>query len=130
MARKGYEKLKADVMCDCERGCRCFSEQGCNVERQRIGNYGEDGYKSCCHSFCDKFKWIIDRAQHYADKTGSTLDDVLDAWEDNRNYWYMNYYQECNQPLASDRHVKIFENVDGFKPIAWEDSNEHYAVQE
>lgn len=48
--------------------------------------------------YMDKFNWIIDRAKHYGEKLGLNWDDVLNSWEEDRTYWYMNYYQECNQP--------------------------------
>ena len=50
----------------------------------------------CSHKYCDKFKWVIDRAKAYGEATGLNWEDVLDGWETDRNYWYMNYYQDCN----------------------------------
>lgn len=45
-----------------------------------------------------KFEWALARAQQYADFCGTTRAKVLEAWERKRSYWYVNYYQECNQP--------------------------------
>lgn len=63
----------------------------------------------------EKFEWITDRAQHYAEKTGLTADEVLDAWEENRNYWYLNYYQEAHQPKIEGDKVRVFDTVDDFR---------------
>lgn len=110
----GYESLKKVVMRDCNDNdsCGCFNPEGCNVENARIGKYGEDGYKSCFHDYCDKFKWAIDRAKHYGEKLGLDWKDVLDSLEEDRNYWYMNYYQECNQPEIKGEKIKVFETVE------------------
>lgn len=45
-----------------------------------------------------KYEWALGRAQQYADHLGVTRDEVLTAWEQERDYWYVNYYQESNQP--------------------------------
>ena len=55
-------------------------------------------------------QWILDRATHYAEKLGTTQEKILEAWETNRTYWHLNYYQESNQPLITDNQVKIYEN--------------------
>jgi hypothetical protein len=110
----GYEKLKAAVMRDCNEraGCGCFNPDGCNIKNQSIGKYGEAGHKHCFHAYCDKFKWVIDRARHYAEKTGIPWEDILNSWEADRNYWYMNYYQDGNQPEIKGDRVKVFETVE------------------
>ena len=45
-----------------------------------------------------KLQWILDRASAYASACNCTRDDVLKAWETKRNYWWINFYQDCNQP--------------------------------
>jgi len=111
---KGYEKLKSDVDRDCNDrdSCGCFNPDGCNVSRCSIGKYGENGYKHCFHDYCNKFKWVIDRAKHYGEKLGLNWEDVLDSWETDRDYWYMNYYQNSNQPEIKGDKVRVFESVD------------------
>jgi hypothetical protein len=84
---EGYQSLLADV----ER------------DEQKHPNF---------HDYRGKLSWIIERAEHYAEKTGLSASDILDAWEKQRNYWYMNYYQDCNQPLLTNDRVKVFETVD------------------
>lgn len=103
----GYEKLKASVEKDCNdrNSCGCFNPEGCNVP-----NRSKDR-KFCFNEYCDKFKWIIDRAKHYGEKLGLNWEDVLDSWETSRSYWYMNYYQECNQPEIKGDKVRTFETV-------------------
>ena len=61
------------------------------------------------HDYRGKLNWIVERAQHYQEKTGIDACDILNAWEKRRGYWYMNYYQDCNQPLLDSARVKVFE---------------------
>lgn len=45
-----------------------------------------------------KYEWALNRAEQYAARLGTDRETVLEAWEEDRDYWYVNYYQECNQP--------------------------------
>lgn len=63
------------------------------------------------HDYRGKLHWIASRAKHYAEKTGLEAADILDSWEASRNYWYMNYYQECNQPEIKEGSVRIFDTT-------------------
>jgi hypothetical protein len=119
---KGLESFKASVMKDCQDGEKCFSENGCTKERyvhlpQDNKKLIEMGFKTkyvaqtkCFHDYCAKYKWVIERANHYAEKTGKTVDEVMKIWETDRRYWYMNYYQECNQPLLNSESIINYED--------------------
>lgn len=72
--KKGYDSLLAAYRSSCE-----------NWPGQ------EENYKA-------KFEWALKRAQQYADKLGVEREVILQKWEERRDYWYMNFYQECNQP--------------------------------
>lgn len=119
---KGYESLVEKVKRDCDKGQGCFNPNGCDHEfyryepaEEHMKKYGDKVCKcvsKCSHKYCDTFKWIIDRAKHYADKTGLNWEDILDSWEEDCNYWYMNYYQECNQPEIKGDKVKVFDTVE------------------
>lgn len=63
------------------------------------------------HRYREKLAWVLSRARHYAEKTGLTAESILDAWESRRNYWYMNYYQDANQPEITGGTVRVFETV-------------------
>lgn len=103
---KGLEKLIEAVKKDCNEGNGCFNMDGCDYEFYRTVKQDdpkmiEFGFtekcirvSKCTHKYCDKLKWVIERAQQYADALGVTRDEVIDAWENERDYWYMNYYQE------------------------------------
>ena len=109
--KKGIESLRAAVQYDTERYENCFNENGCDHEFSRMMPETnpvliEMGMTQCCkkvckcfHKYCDKYKWVIDRAKHYAEKTGKPYEEIIEIWESNRTYWYMNYYQDCKQPL-------------------------------
>ena len=75
----------------------------------------KDDQESNFHDYQGKFKWVIDRCNHYSEKTGLDPAEILCAWEENRNYWYMNYYQEANQPEIKNRKVRIFNTLEDVK---------------
>ena len=64
------------------------------------------------HNYRAKLKFAIERAEHYAAKTGLEAADILDAWEKRRDYWYVNYYQPANQPEIKADLVRVFETVE------------------
>lgn len=125
----GIESLQEAVKRDCEKsGDGCFSETGCPKERYQyvpaegaMRKHTETVCRrvsKCTHSYCDKYKWVIERAEYYASLAGTTKERVLEAWERNRTYWYMNYYQDCNFPKA-DEKTKILK-VDDWRRILTE----------
>lgn len=67
------------------------------------------------HDYMGKLAWVIARAKHYAEKTGLSPSEVLDAWEKERTYWYMNFYQDCNQPPIKGDSVKVFDTLSDLK---------------
>lgn len=71
---EGYRKLKAAMIYDIQ-------------ERHRS--------KAESHK---KFRWVIARAMHYAHHQNRTIIEVLNDWESKRSYWWLNFYQESNQP--------------------------------
>ena len=118
---KGYQSLLKTVKSDCKEGQDCFNENGCDHEYTRMekrdGDTCEHCYSvsKCFHKYCDTFKWIIDRAKHYAKKTGLSAGDILDSWEEQRDYSWNNYYQECNQPEIKGDNVRVFETREDFQ---------------
>jgi len=117
----GTESLLKSVMKDCSEGSNCFNPNGCDKVRHL--HLPEDNPRliamgfttkcvantKCFHDYCGKFKWINDRAELYANICGVTKEDIIKKWEEGRNYWYMNYYQDSKQPLLGD--VKVFETA-------------------
>lgn len=67
------------------------------------------------HDYRGKLQWVLDRAKHYSEKTGVKVEDILDAWEKRRDYWYMNYYQPANQPLIEVQKVRVFDTVESLR---------------
>lgn len=91
------------------RGCKHY-EDGC---RQALVNYAENGTECGNHcEYCRKFRWAIDRAKHYGEKLGIPWKEIIQSWDSDRRYWYMNYYQECNQPKIDSDNVFVFESVE------------------
>lgn len=100
----GYESLKASVIKDCTRegSCCTFNPEGC-----------DKATCTCFHRYCDKFKWTVDRAKAYGEKTGLDWKDILAQWERDRDCWYMNYYQEYNQPdPEGNEDIRVFETIE------------------
>jgi hypothetical protein len=56
--------------------------------------------------------FAVNRAFHYEEKTGIPAGEILTAWESRRDHWYMNYYQEANQPLIDGESSRVFETTD------------------
>lgn len=128
--KKGIESLKSAVIYDTEMGENCFNENGCDHKFYRtvpsppnMKEFSETmciRVSKCSHKFCDKYKWVIDRAKYYAENTGKTFEEIIEIWENNRTYWYMNYYQESNQPLngrkkTDEQVIKTAERIEFLK---------------
>ena len=113
------ERLLNSVISDLEakrdfasRWCKHYSKD-C---RSYLETYG-DTKADCGHDceYCAKYKWAIDRAKQYGEKLGIPWREVLKSWEDGRSYWFMNYYQDANQPAIESDNVFVFENVEEMK---------------
>lgn len=119
---KGTESLLAAVKSDCEKGNNCFNPNGCDKEFYRMvpqTNPGliEMGFTEACvamtkctHKYCDKFKWVNERAAEYAEAFGVEREAIIKKWEEDRGYWYMNYYQDAKQPKVPT--LIVFDTVE------------------
>lgn len=58
------------------------------------------------------FDWVIKRAEHYAEKLDLPINEILNAWADDCNYSFLNYFQDANQPEIKGDKVKVFDNVE------------------
>lgn len=67
------------------------------------------------HNYRGKLEWVLARANHYAEATGLNPADVLNAWESGRDYWYMNYYQDSQQPKIEGDSVRVFDTLEDLK---------------
>lgn len=112
-----YRKLLDDVINNLRekkdfpsRECENYTEN-CDT---LLKDYADGKVVNCGHNceYCDKFIWVIDRARHYSEKLGIPIGEIIQSWEEDRRYWYMNYYQDCNQPLIEANNVFIFENLE------------------
>lgn len=85
----------------------------CEGYRRLVAAVEEDERKSPgFHDYRGKLDWIVSRANHYAEKTGLSAETILDAWESQRTFWYMNYYQDCRQPEITGHKVRVFETTE------------------
>lgn len=97
---KGYNSLKAAYIHDVQKEWRSKAE------------------------LLKKFYWVIGRAKHYAHHTGKDIDSVLGEWENERTYWWLNYYQDCNQPKIHTNSVKSYgiKGLRKYYKTSWHDS--------
>ena len=86
-----------------------FYSKGCKAYLETYGDTNADCGQTC--EYCEKFKWAINRAKLYEEKLGIPWREILKSWEDDRSYWFMNYYQDCNQPVPDF----VFENAAEFR---------------
>lgn len=105
----GYDQLLMQVKYDCQSGSDCFNPEGCPKE------YPNNNGKRCSRDYCDKFKWIIDRAKHYGEKLGVPWETILDKWENDRKHCYIDHYKDKHQPRLDNAHVRVFETLDELK---------------
>lgn len=94
------ETIADELALDCEGYRKLLAA----VERDESQSRGGHNYRG-------KLAWVVARAKHYAEKTGLSAESILDSWESRRTYWYMNYYQECEQPEIKGDNVRVFETV-------------------
>lgn len=95
---KGYKSLKEAYMRDARNAGK---------EARPMRNKEE---------FYKKFQWVISRCIHYAQALNKQPWDVLDEWESKRGYWWLNYYQESNQPNIRPESIsKKPMNIRGIK---------------
>jgi hypothetical protein len=93
-----------------------MSIQECDGYKKLLAAVERDEEKSPgFHNYRKTLQWAVDRAEHYAEKTGLSAADILGAWEERRNYWYMNYYQDVNQPRIESDAVRLFDTLEDLK---------------
>lgn len=64
--------------------------------------------------FLKLFNWVICRAKHYAIKQDRPIEEVLNEWEEKRDYWWLNYYQSSRQPKLHSKSLKP-EGINGMR---------------
>lgn len=57
-------------------------------------------------------KYLRNKLDEYSIALNLSKMDLLNAWEEQRNYSAINYYQEANQPSINKDRVKVFKSVD------------------
>lgn len=78
-------------------------------------------YKDGSRRFEKQIEWIRQMFLDYSEKLGIPVDELVDIAESKRDYWWPNYYQECNfPPLDSESIVGIFRTAEEFRKYAKE----------
>lgn len=117
----GIESLAYDVLKDLktERSRACESPDANECKKALIGYKPGDSGLKCGKSceLCSKLVWAVERAHLTSEATGLEWSEILSTWESHRDYWYMNYYQDCNQPDITDDkfNVYVFDTVSDFR---------------
>ena len=55
-------------------------------------------------------KYLRNKLEEYSKVLDISQKELLEAWEKDRNYSAINYYQECNQPTLKEGKVRVFKN--------------------
>jgi len=107
----GYKRLKAAVLSDIAQDMKRRTASGERCSFHPMGCI-HTGRTICVHKYCSKFRWAIDRARHYSYKTGLTVAEIINAWEKDRSYWYMNYYQNSNHPKLYGDNIYVYATLE------------------
>ena len=89
----GYQSLKA-----------AYTEEVKEAEREKVRFNRRPRREK--EEFLKLFNWVISRAKHYAHHKNIPIEIILNEWEEKRGYWWLNFYQECNQPKITPRALK------------------------
>lgn len=60
----------------------------------------------------DLEKYLRAKLEEYSNALDIPQEEILNAWEQDRTYSAINYYQEANQPSIKSDKVKVFETVE------------------
>lgn len=77
-------------------------------ENARESWSGETGEKRAI----DLEKYLRGKLEEYSNTLDIPQEEILKAWEQDRTYSAINYYQEANQPSIKSDKVKVFETVE------------------
>ena len=108
---KGDPSLRYAILWD-TRNIHPDYKHGKHVAHSVLCKIDEDPCESCA-----KYYWVLQRATDYSIALGVSFTEILEGWERDRDYWYRNYYQECNQPALSKTEgmpIRIVESPEDF----------------
>lgn len=74
-----------------------------NRSKQRHNQSMKYDLKECT----TKFAWIISRAIHYAHHKQTTVDLILNEWEEKRTYSWRSYYGDQNFPKLNPKSLYV-----------------------
>ena len=77
-ASPGYKSMKATVAEEAQQSAR----------RKRVPDI----------RYQQVFEFAINRAKHYSHVTGISIENILNAWEEQRTYSFLNYYDTYRKP--------------------------------
>lgn len=56
--------------------------------------------------------YLRNKLAEYSNALDIPQEEILEAWEKDRSYNAINYYQEANQPAIENDNVKVFDNIE------------------
>lgn len=77
-------------------------------EKARQSWSGETGEKRAR----DLENYLRNKLEEYSNALNISQEEILEAWEKDRTYSAINYYQEANQPSINADKVKVFDTVE------------------
>lgn len=99
------------ITCDPIEECAGYKKLVAAVEHDEATDHYFKTRGRYFHDYRAKLLWTVERAKHYAEKLSLDPAALLDQWESKRRYWYMNYYQDANQPRIDAANVRVFETT-------------------
>ena len=86
-ASPGYKSMKATVAEEAQQSAR----------RKRVPDI----------RYQQVFEFAINRAKHYSHVTGISIENVLNAWEEQRTYCFLNYYSNSSNSKLPKQHSNM-----------------------
>jgi hypothetical protein len=93
-----------------------MAQKGVDFVEEIIQQLKKDAYNSWSGAVGEERaetleKYLRNKLKEYANVLDATEEEILKAWEKDRNYSVINYYKESNQPALNSKNVKVFETV-------------------
>ena len=81
---------------------------------------GVDYQHGQTYGYYDVRYFVFARDHYTCQVCGKSRDKILQTHHiryrsNGGNYWYMNYYQECNQPKITAKNVRVFDTMDAYR---------------
>lgn len=99
------------------RSCPEFHERRC-AEALMAAEPGKPLSCGLTCEYCEHMTFAVNRMAQWQEATGIDWRELMARQEESRDYWYMNFWQEANQPKIEGESVLLLDTVDELREIA------------